>query len=714
MPMQRVALTVLVAGIILGPMQAAADEDPYLWLEDVYSPRALAWVKQQNERSLDVLEADPRFEPMHREALSILTSEARIPDGQIHNGAVYNFWQDKTHVRGLWRRASVASYRSGKPDWETLLDYDALADEEGENWVAGSVVCLEPGHRHCMIEVSHGGKDASVWREFDVAKKAFVKNGFYIPEAKSFLAWVDADTLLVGTDRGQGTLTNSGYARTLVRLTRGARLEDAPVVFQGQVDDVGVIPSVVQDGGVARVFLQRAVTFFETQYSYRAERAGKADGDLVQLPWPLNTNLEGVLDGRAIVTLRQNWQYRDEEYASGQVLAYDLVTGDVEHVFTPAANQALQDIDVGATGLVLQYLDDVVGRAARLSRDEDGTWRMTPVKLPDNGVVRIVSAGGGTDEVLLSFQSLTQPNSLYYVSGSGIAAERIMQAPAFYDASDVVVEQRFATSKDGTRIPYFIAGKRDVLARGNAPTVQYGYGGFLQAIVPVYYEDPARPQQGGLAGKMWISRGGVLVISNIRGGSEYGPAWHQAAMRARHQNAIDDFIAVSEALIRSGVTNPGKLGAIGRSNGGLLMGAVLTQRPDLYAAIDCGVPLFDMKRYTKLGAGASWIAEYGDPDVPADWAFISEYSPYQNLRAGQPYPEVFIYTSTADDRVHPGHARKAAAKLEALGYPVLYYENTEGGHGGTANQDELAFRTALEYTYFAHELMRHHEPAQPQ
>ena len=714
MPMQRVALTVLVTGIILGPMQAAADEDPYLWLEDVYSPRALAWVKQQNERSLDVLEADPRFEPMHREALSILTSEARIPDGQIHNGAVYNFWQDKTHVRGLWRRASVASYRSGKPDWETLLDYDALADEEGENWVAGSVVCLEPGHRHCMIEVSHGGKDASVWREFDVAKKAFVKNGFYIPEAKSFLAWVDADTLLVGTDRGQGTLTNSGYARTLVRLTRGARLEDAPVVFQGQVDDVGVIPSVVQDGGVARVFLQRAVTFFETQYSYRAERAGKADGDLVQLPWPLNTNLEGVLDGRAIVTLRQNWQYRDEEYASGQVLAYDLVTGDVEHVFTPAANQALQDIDVGATGLVLQYLDDVVGRAARLSRDEDGTWRMTPVKLPDNGVVRIVSAGGGTDEVLLSFQSLTEPNSLYYVSSSGIAAERIMQAPAFYDASDVVVEQRFATSKDGTRIPYFIAGKRDVLARGNAPTVQYGYGGFLQAIVPVYYEDPARPQQGGLAGKMWISRGGVLVISNIRGGSEYGPAWHQAAMRARHQNAIDDFIAVSEALIRSGVTNPGKLGAIGRSNGGLLMGAVLTQRPDLYAAIDCGVPLFDMKRYTKLGAGASWIAEYGDPDVPADWAFISKYSPYQNLRAGQPYPEVFIYTSTADDRVHPGHARKAAAKLEALGYPVLYYENTEGGHGGTANQDELAFRTALEYTYFAHELMRDHEPAQPQ
>jgi len=714
MPMQRFALTALVAGIILGPMRAVAEDDPYQWLEDVYNPHALVWVKQQNERSLDVLEADPHFEPMHREALSILTSEARIPDGQIHNGAVYNFWQDKTHVRGVWRRASVASYRSGKPDWETLLDYDALADEEGENWVAGSVVCLEPAHRHCMVEVSHGGKDASVWREFDVAKKAFVRNGFHIPEAKTFLAWLDADTLLVGTDRGQGTLTNSGYARTLVRLTRGGSLDDAPVVFEGQVADVGVFPSVEQGDGVAHVFLQRSVTFFETQYFYRAERAGKAAGEPVQLPWPLNTNLEGVLDGRAIVTLRQDWQYRGQEYTSSQVLAYDLGTGDVEHVFSPAANQALQDIDVGATGLVLQYLDDVVGRAARLSRGKDGSWRMSPIKLPDNGVVRIVSAGGGTDEVLLSFQSLTEPNTLYYVPASGIAAKRIMQAPAFYDASDVVVEQRFATSKDGTRIPYFIAGKRDVLARGNAPTVQYGYGGFLQAIVPVYYEDPARPQQGGLAGKMWISRGGVLVISNIRGGSEYGPAWHQAAMKEKHQNAIDDFIAVSEALIDSGVTSPAKLGAIGRSNGGLLMGAVLTQRPDLYAAIDCGVPLFDMKRYTKLGAGASWIAEYGDPDVPADWAYISKYSPYQNLRAGQPYPEVFIYSSTADDRVHPGHARKAAAKLEALGYPVLYYENTEGGHGGTANQDELALRTALEYTYFAHELMRDNRQAKPQ
>lgn len=705
MHLQRIALTALVAGIIFGPVRAVAEDDPYLWLEDVHSPRALDWVKKQNERSLAVLEADPRFEPMRREALSILTSEARVPDGQIHAGNVYNFWQDEAHVRGVWRRASVASYRAGKPAWETLIDYDALAASEGQNWVAEARDCLEPEYRHCMIELSHGGKDAGVWREFDVGKKAFVQGGFFVPEAKTFLAWVNADTLLVGTDRGPGTLTDSGYARTIVRLERGTKLADAPVVFEGTPSDVAVVARVDQDNGETHVFLERSVSFFETEYHYRLERGGKPVGDIVRLPWPLNTDLRGVLDGRAILSLREAWDYRDKNYGAGTVLAYDLASGDVERVFTPTASQAVQSVGIGATTLVVQYLEDVSGRAARVVRGNDGSWRATPIDVPDKGVVRLISAGGGTDDLMLSFQSLTNPNTLYYVRASDGKTEPIMQAPAFYDASDVVVEQRFAVSKDGTRIPYFIAGKREVLAKGNAPTVQYGYGGFLQAILPVYYEDPGRPQHGGLAGKMWLSRGGVLVISNIRGGSEYGPAWHQAAMREKHQNAIDDFVAVSRALIDSGVTSPAKLGAIGRSNGGLLMGAVLTQHPELYAAIDCGVPLFDMRRYTKLGAGASWIGEYGDPDVPADWAFMSKYSPYQNLRAGQPYPEVFIYTSTADDRVHPGHARKATARLEALGYPVLYYENTEGGHGGTANQDQLAFRTALEYAYFAHELM---------
>jgi len=695
----RQALAV-AAGTVLACAQSAAQEDPYLWLEEIESPEVLDWVRAENARSLAVLEADPRFEPMRREALAILTSDARIPFGEIHAGFVYNFWQDETRVRGVWRRAGLESYLSGAPDWQILIDYDALAEEEGENWVAGDVVCLEPEYRRCMVEVSDGGKDASVWKEFDVATGSFVEGGFDLPEAKTDLAWLDADALLVATDLGAGSLTDSGYARTLVRLERGEPLEAAPRVFEGARTDVGVFARVERDGDTAHVFVQRAVSFFETEYYYSV---GRSD-ERTRLPVPLHSDLYGVLDGRALFFLREPWRHRDAGHAEGTLVAYDLETGAVETVFAAAENRAFQGVGIGESELIVQYLEDVSGFAARVSRDERGRWNATPLSLPAHGVVKIVSAGGGTDAAMLSFESLTAPNALYY-AGPGGELRKIAEAPAFYDASDVVVEQRFATSKDGTRIPYFLAARKDVLEAGDAPTVQYGYGGFLNAVLPVYYEEPARPQHGALAGKLWISRGGVLVLANIRGGSEYGPAWHRAALKENRQRAFDDFIAVSEALIESGVTGPDKLGAIGRSNGGLLMGAILTQRPELYAAIDCGVPLLDMRRYTKLGAGASWIGEYGDPDDPSDWAYISQYSPYQRLRADEPYPKVLFYTSTQDDRVHPAHARKAAARMQALGYDYFYYENIEGGHGGTTNQEQLAYRTALEYAYFAHLLM---------
>ncbi len=699
----RTVLAVVAAGAVLtgAPVRAAKGaDDPYSWLEHVTSSKALAWVKQQNQRSLAELEADPRFQPMYREALSILTSDTRIPYGTVHAGAVYNFWQDDLHVRGLWRRASLESYESGRPKWQTLIDYDELAHREHENWVAGSVVCLEPRYRHCMVGLSRGGKDAAVWREFDTASRTFVANGFFVPEAKSDVAWVDADTLLVGTDLGPGSLTGSGYPRTVVRVHRGQALQAAPLVLEGERTDVSVSPRVEQDDGKAHVCVARRLSFFETRYFCIPDGGGQP----VRLPLPQNVRLEGMLDGRALFYLREPWRYRGADYAEGDVIAYDLASGAAETVFPGAGNRAVQDVQIGRSDVLIQYLEDVVGKAVRVARDEHGRWRSADIPLPRNGVVSIVSAGGGTDDALLSFESLTTPDTLYVARPRG-RVKKVAQAPAYYDATDVTVLQRFATSKDGTRIPYFIAARRKVLAKGDAPTVQYGYGGFLIPTLPVYYEDPGRPQHGALAGRMWLSRGGVLVLANIRGGGEYGPAWHKAAMKEKHQNAIDDFVAVSEDLIRSGVTTPEKLGAIGRSNGGLLMGAILTQRPDLYAAIDCGVPLFDMKRYTKLGAGASWIAEYGDPANPADWAYLSKYSPYQHLKANQPYPKVFIYTSTKDDRVHPGHARKAAARLGQLGYDYFYYENTEGGHGGTANQKQLALRTALEYAYFARELM---------
>lgn len=678
---------------------SAAENDPYLWLEEVESEQALDWVRSQNERSLEELEADPRFSELYQEALSVLTSDARLPLGQVANGKIYNFWQDETHVRGVWRRADVASYRAGEPAWETLIDFDVLAKAEDRNWIQNGMVCLAPEWRRCMIEISDGGKDAAYWREFDTETKEFVEDGFTLPEAKSWLAWVDNDTLLVGSDWGEGSLTSSGYPREIRRWSRGSAAADAESIMTVSADDVWAIPLTEKDGDRVHEMILRGPSFFEREYHYVSD-----DGALSTLPLPPNADLQGVLDGRAIFLLREDWSHGDVEYAQGALVAYQFADGAAELIFQADENQSIEGVGVGKSNIVVQYLEDVAGKAARLTRNRSGKWRAKEIKTPPNGVVNLVSTGGGTDDALISFESMTAPDSLYYVTARN-KVQKIMETPPFYDAAGVVVEQRFAVSADGTRVPYFVMGLKDVLEAGDAPTIQYGYGGFLIPVLPTYYADPARPQHGALAGLMWVKRGGIMVLANIRGGSEYGPRWHEAALKENRQRSYDDFIAVSEHLIETGVTGPEKLGIIGRSNGGLLMGAMLTQRPELYAAINIGVPLFDMKRYNKLLAGASWMGEYGNPDIPEEWAYISQYSPYQKLEADQSYPKALFYTSTKDDRVHPGHARKAAAKLAELGYDFYYYENIEGGHGGTANQDQLAYRTAVEYVYFVRRLM---------
>ncbi len=695
--MKKTIAAVMTAA--MAAMTTVNASDPYLWLEEVESGQALDWVRAQNKRSLAELESDPRFADLYKDVLSVLTSDARLAYGEIHNGQVYNFWQDETHIRGLWRRADVESYRNGEPDWETLIDFDALAKAEGENWIKGEIACLSPAYRHCMVELSDGGKDAAYWREFDLETKTFVEDGFYLPEAKSWLSWVDADTLLVATDWGADALTTSGYPRQVRRWKRGASKDDAEIIMTVGVDDVWAFPVVEHDGDDTYEFILRGPSFFEREY----HQVG-ADGALAKLPLPLNADMQGVLDGVAIFLLREDWVYRGHDYAQGALIGYDLKSGAVENIFAASDRQSIEDVGVGRSDLIVQYLDDVSGKAARISRSKKGGWKSKDIKLPANGVVALVSAGGGTDDAMLSFESMTTPDSLFYVTAKNKVSIIAETAP-FYDATGVMVEQRFATSADGTKIPYFIMGQDAVLKQGNAPTIQYGYGGFLIPILPAYYEDPARPQNGALAGLMWVKRGGVMVLSNIRGGSEYGPRWHKEALKQNRQRAFDDFIASSEDLIETGVTSPSRLGIIGRSNGGLLMGVMLTQRPELYAAIDIGVPLFDMKRYNKLLAGASWMGEYGNPDIEEEWDYISKYSPYQNLEAGQPYPKVLLYTSTKDDRVHPGHARKAAARLAELGYDFYYYENIEGGHGGAANQKQLARRTALEYIYFFRQLM---------
>ena len=673
----------------------ATRSDPYLWLEAIEDEGALDWVRAQNARTFEELEGDPRFAALYEEALQILNSDARIPYGDVHGEYVYNFWRDETHVRGLWRRSPLAGYVAGAPRWETLLDVDALDREEKQNWIYGGYTCLAPAFERCLINLSRGGTDASVWREFSVSARDFVAGGFELPEAKSSMAWVDDDAVLVATDFGDG-MTDSGYPHTLKMWRRGTTLAQAETVFRVGAEDIGVFPLVYREDGEAYPMAVRAPTFFE-----RDVRLLTADGP-VALPLPSRADVQGMIDGRLIVTLDEAWSYAGQDYPQGALVALSLADFEVESVYVPAASEAINDVEVGKASVVVALLDNVIGKARRLRRD-GGEWRVSDIDVPPNGAVAIGSVNDSGDDFMFSFESLTVPDSLYYVDADD-GVRRVASLPAMYDADDVVVEQRFAISSDGTRVPYFVMGQRDVLARGNAPTVQYGYGGFQSAIVPRYYHDPSRPQHGALAGRLWVARGGILVLSNIRGGNEFGPAWHAAGLKGNRQLVFDDFFAIAEALVADGVTTPARLGAIGRSNGGLLMGAALTQRPDLYAAIDCGVPLLDMLRYHKLLAGASWMGEYGNPDIAEERAFIEAYSPYQKLRRDARYPRVFFYTSTKDDRVHPGHARKMAARMAEYGHDFLYYENIEGGHGGTANQEQLARRTALEYMFFLREL----------
>lgn len=674
-----------------------ATDDDFLWLEEIEGEKALAWVRGQNERTLGILKAEPTYDAMFSEALAILTSKERLALGALRKDVVDNFWQDETNVRGLWRRASLASFRAGQPEWQTVLDIDALARTEKENWVYKGVNCLPPAYDRCMVNLSPGGTDAGVAREFSVSEKRFIADGFVIPKGKNGYTWLDADTLLVSADWGGGR-TESGYARDVRLWKRGTPFSAAERIHESPITDVVTSPVVLRHKEETATLIVRRPTFFSQQV-YRWQ----PNEGLKPLPLPKRIAMHGLFGRQIVVTAREAWTHGGQTVPAGALIAVDIDRETVSTIFVPADKQAIAAVRITESSIVIAMLEDVVGRIKRFRFDSTG-WTATDVALPDRGVVRFAGTSSSFDGFFVVFESMTQPQSLYFVEKND-AVEPVTGLPAFFDASDVRVEQHFATSRDGTRVPYFVMGRTDVLSKGPAPTIQYGYGGFSIPILPVYYSDPARPQHGALAGKLWIQRGGVLVLSNIRGGGEYGPKWHQAALKAERQRAFEDFFAIAEDLIRREVTTPKMLGAIGRSNGGLLMGAALTQRPDLYAAIDCGVPLFDMQRYDKLLAGASWVAEYGDPDTPQEWAFISKYSPYHRLQAERPYPEVLFYTSTKDDRVHPGHARRAAAKLLALGYSPLYYENIEGGHGGTSNQDQLAMRTALEFAYFARRLM---------
>lgn len=677
---------------------AAPVADPYAWLEDIEGARALGQVKAWNAETEAALTRDPRYASDVQRARAILDDEAQIamPD-EVLGDRVVNLWRDATNPRGLWRIADLSGYLAGKPQWRTVIDVDALGRREGQSWVWHGASCLAPDYARCLVRLSPGGTDAQVVREFDLASGRFVDGGFVLPEAKSRATWIDRDTLLVATDWGAGSLTTSGYPRIVKVWRRGTPLAQATTVFEAPASIVEADVWGYADGARRWSFVDVGRTFFEHEY-----RLLLPGGGLAKLPAPAGSDLQDVIDGRVIVKLNR----ASGRIPAGALVAYSLVdlaqgrTPAPELVLAPNARQAIEEVSASDHVLWVKLLDDVQGRLVALSRGNDGRWTSAPVALPANSTVHLAAAAGRQDIAFATVEGMLTPPTLYAVE-RGAAPCAVQALPARFDAAQFDVVQRFATSRDGTRVPYFLVTKKG--AARPAPALIHAYGGFKNAQTPTYLTD--QPYRAGPLALFWVEQGGAYVLANLRGGGEYGPRWHQAGLREKRQNVFDDLHAVAEDLVKTGVSAKGKIGISGRSNGGLLVGVAMQQRPDLYGAVIAGSPLEDMKTYTHLSAGASWIDEYGDPDKPADWAFIRKYSPYQNVKAGVRYPPVLFYLSTKDDRVHPGHARKLAALLKAHGNRVYFHEYLEGGHSVGADHAEDARRAALLDAFLRRELM---------
>jgi prolyl oligopeptidase len=690
------ALIAVMIGAMNPSLAPAQSGDPYQWLEDVEGERALAWVREHNERSLKQLQSDPRYQKFYDAAVAIAEDKSRIPYGSLRNGWIYNFWQDETNIRGIWRRTRLDSYQSAAPVWETLLDLDALAKAEGKSWVYKGVFCLPPEGRQCLVKLSDGGKDASVYREFDVDTRSFVKDGFVVPEAKADVAWKDKDTLLVATDWGPGTLTASGYPFIVKEWKRGTPLTGATEIHRGQATDVGVSPFALYGGPGQRLLgLSEADTFFTATYWLVGE-----SGKLARMTLPAKATPRALYKGEMLFSIEQDWSISGKTWKSGALLS--MPVGDVaqstpivRELLTPGPRDSIDDVATTSGGVLVASYSNVRGRALRFGFDGK-QWTSTPVPMPASGSIGLATTDPTADTALLSYEDFIQPTTLYALSVAANQTKPIKSLPPKFDAARYVVEQLEASSRDGTRVPYFVVRAKAFEANGQAPALLYGYGGFQVSLLPTY---------SGTIGQLWLDQGGVYVLANIRGGGEFGPAWHDAGLKLKRQVVYDDFIAVAEDLIERRITSSNKLGIQGGSNGGLLMGVMLTQRPELFHAAIVQVPLLDMLRYDKLLAGASWVDEYGSPNVPEERAWLEKLSPYQNLAKRPDFPVPFLVTSTKDDRVHPAHARKYAAKMEGLGMPFLYYENIEGGHSAAANLRERAKRIALEFTYLSQRLI---------
>ncbi len=686
----RFVILLLTAALLAPrPAPAAASDDPYLWLEAVTGKRALAWVARQNRETTRELAATRQFEVLDARFLENLNSEARIPYVTKLGDRYYNFWRDAEHERGIWRRTTLDEYRKAAPAWETVIDLDSLAKAEKENWVWAGADPLPPDYSRCLVSLSRGGADASVVREFDIATRSFVEGGFSIPESKSTITWINRDLTYVSFAFDSSTMTESGYPRIVKEWKRGTPLSAAATIFEVQPEDVYVEAFHDHTPGFERDFVRRGIT------TYTNELFLRRGGTLVKIEKPDDAEAS-VHREWLLIQLRTDWTVAGKTYPAGALLATKLESflagaREFDLLFEPSERTSLAGFSATRNAILMDELDNVKSRLYAL-RYEGGRWSRTPLPgLPEFGTISGWAVDSReSDDYWLTVTDFLTPTSLYLGTiGHGPAA-KLKQAPSFFAGDREAVSQHEAVSKDGTRVPYFEVTPKDLKYDGTAPALMTGYGGF---------EIPMQPYYSGTAGSGWLERGGVFVVANIRGGGEFGPKWHQAAVKANRPRAYEDFIAVAEDLIRRKVTSPMHLGCIGGSNGGLLVGNILTMRPDLFGAIVCAAPLLDMRRYHKMLAGASWMGEFGNPDDPQEWQYIRTFSPYQNMRKGARYPRTLFTASTRDDRVHPGHARKMVARMEEQGHKVLYYENIEGGHPGAANNKQQAYMSALSYTF---------------
>ena len=667
--------------------------DPYLWLEEVEGKKSLAWVEEQNEETFTRYTESNAFKEKYERIKKELNDDERIPSAYYQNGEMYNFWRDEKNVRGVWRKTSFKSYLKDEPIWENILDIDQLAKDEGINWLYKGADCLAPEYKRCLIRLSDGGTDAVTIREFDLEEKKFVKDGFNTYPSKQNASWVNEDQILIGADFGEGSMNESGYPMQVKLWNRGESLEEAKIFFSGSYEKIFNFPFVsIRPDGKYYGIIEGPTFFSEVLHLFDGEK-------LIKINLPQMIDIHGFFNESLILSIEEDWEIFKSgsllEINVNSLLANSIDESDVKIIFEPDGQRFISGVSIGKHQLMVSMLENVNGKITRFMKKDD-RWDSKDIEGFQNSTMNIYGQDVWSDNSFISVSNFLEPSSIYHAS-DGADYKKIKSRKNSIDPEKYRVEQNFVSSSDGTSIPYFLISRKDINLDGKNPTILYGYGGFQISKPPSYL--------GGSIAEYWLNSGGVYVVSNIRGGGEYGPAWHQSALKENRQRAYDDFIAIAIDLIEKGITSKDRLGIEGRSNGGLLVGATFTQRPDLFNAVICGVPLLDMYRYDKLLAGASWVDEYGDPDNPEEWEYIRKYSPYQNLKKGTEYPEVFFYTSTKDDRVHPGHARKMAKKMTDMGSPIVYYENTEGGHAGTSNIDQFSFLLALQLAYLEDKLM---------